>query len=112
MEGLNFKGNPFDTIVSSGTLCAYNDPVYVLNEMNKWCKWYGQILLMEHGLYSSAPLAWLQKKVDSLNVKMIGCHLDRDIFDIIRSSKIEIDKCERVLGGYLYLIWAKPNKYV
>lgn len=109
VESLDFEEDTFDTIVSSGSLCGYDDPVHVLNKMNKWCKKDGQILLLEHGLFSSSALAWLQKKVDPLNVKMIGCHLDRDILKIVESSDLVIDKHERALGGYLYLIWAKPR---
>lgn len=109
-ESLDFPEETFDTIVSSGSLCGYEDPVHVLNLMNKWCKKDGQILLLEHGLCSSSALAWLQKKVDPLHVKLAGCHLDRDILQIVKDSDLLIDKCERALGGYLYLIWARPEK--
>ena len=44
VETLEFKTNSFDTIVSSLTLCSYDNSVKVLNNFNEWCKPNGQIL--------------------------------------------------------------------
>lgn len=110
VESLDFPENTFDTIVSAGSLCGYDNPVHVLNLFNRWCKEDGQILLMEHGLFSVPALAWIQKKLDPLTVKAIGCHQNRDILDIVKQSNLIIKKVERAVLGYLYLIWAKPQK--
>ncbi|UQD50994.1 class I SAM-dependent methyltransferase [Bacillus methanolicus] len=110
VESLNFPENSFDTIVSSGSLCSYEDPVHVLNLFNQWCKEDGQILLMEHGLFSVPALAWIQKKLDNYAVKAIGCHQNRDILDIVNQSNSIINKHERAFLGYLYLIWVNPQK--
>lgn len=110
VESLNFPENSFDTIVSSGSLCSDEDPIHVLNLFNQWCKEDGQILLMEHGLFSVPALAWLQKKLDNFAVKAIGCHQNRDILDIVKQSNLIINKHERAFLGYLYLIWANPQK--
>lgn len=111
VESLDFEEDTFDTIVSSASLCAYEDPVFVLKQANKWCKKDGRILLMEHGLLHSPILAWLQKNLDPLSVRFIGCHMDRDILEIVKQSDLVIDRQERAMGGYLYLIWARPNKH-
>lgn len=103
VESLNFPNNYFDTIVSSGTLCGYENPVHVLKLFNQWCKEEGQILLMEHGLFSVPALAWIQKKLDYFAVKAIGCHQNRDILDIVKQSNLIINKHERALFGYLNL---------
>ncbi|SFQ34304.1 class I SAM-dependent methyltransferase [Salibacterium halotolerans] len=112
VEDLDFPPESFDTIVSTGTLCSYEDPVYVLNLFNRWCKPNGQILLMEHGISSFPPIAWLQKSLDPLAVRAIGCHQNRDIKEIVGVSNIRIKKVKRAMIGYLYLIWAKPEKEV
>lgn len=110
VECLDFPNNSFDTIVSSGSFCGYENPVHVLNLFNKWCKEDGQILLLEHGLFSVPTLAWIQKKLDKLAVHAIGCHQNRDILEIVKQSNLIIQKHERGILGYLYLIWAKPQK--
>jgi ubiquinone/menaquinone biosynthesis C-methylase UbiE len=53
IETLSFPDNSFDTIVSTLTLCGYDDPTLVLKKFNSWCKSDGQILLMEHGVSSN-----------------------------------------------------------
>lgn len=108
VEAIEFPENAFDTIVSSGTLCGYENPLKVLNSFQKWCKPDGRILLLEHGISSNKPLMWLQKSFDPLAVKIAGCHADRDISGIVRSSKLQLVREERYLAGNVYLIWAKP----
>lgn len=108
VETIEFPENSFDVIVSSGTLCGYQNPLGVLNNFQKWCRPGGRILLLEHGISSSKPLAWLQKSLDPLAVKMVGCHANRDISGLVKSSKLQFIREERYLAGNVYLIWAKP----
>lgn len=108
VEGIEFPENTFDTIVSSGTLCGYQNPLNVLNNFQKWCRPGGRILLLEHGISSNKPLMWLQKSLDPLAVKMVGCHADRDISGLVKSSQLNLVREERYLKGNVYLIWAEP----
>ncbi|MFL1677424.1 class I SAM-dependent methyltransferase [Paenibacillus dendritiformis] len=48
VESVELSANSFDTIVSSGSLCAYQNPIHVLNNFQKWCRPEGNILLLEH----------------------------------------------------------------
>ncbi|HSJ39133.1 MAG TPA: class I SAM-dependent methyltransferase [Planococcus sp. (in: firmicutes)] len=109
VESIEFPENTFDTIVSSGTFCGYQNPLKVLNNFQKWCKPDGKILLLEHGISSNKPLGLLQKTLDPLAVKMAGCHMDRDISGIVSSSKLQVVREERYLKGNVYMIWAKPQ---
>ncbi|WP_430787436.1 class I SAM-dependent methyltransferase [Virgibacillus flavescens] len=111
VESLDFEENTFDSIVSSGSLCVYDNPLYVLNQMNKWCQKDGGILLYEHGLFANQALAWFQKRLNRWHLKKYGCHFDRNILEIVKKSDLDITRCERAMGGYLYLIWAKPGKH-
>ncbi|QQK75230.1 class I SAM-dependent methyltransferase [Salicibibacter cibarius] len=108
VETAEFNENSFDTIISSASLCAYQEPVNVLNSFQKWCKPEGKILMMEHGISANKPLAWLQKSLDPLALKVVGCHQNRNISEIVKKSYLKINREERYLAGYLYLIWAKP----
>jgi len=108
VESVEFNENSFATIVSSATLCAYQKPVNVLNNFQKWCKSEGKILMMEHGLSTNKPLALLQKTLDPLALKFVGCHQNRNITEIVKKSNLKLVREERHMAGYLYLIWAKP----
>lgn len=108
VESVTFSENKFDTIVSSASLCAYQEPVNVLNKFEKWCRPEGKILLAEHGISNNKPLALLQKTVDPLALKFVGCHQNRNISGIVKKSNLKVIREERHLLGYLYLIWAKP----
>lgn len=108
VEAIEFPENSFDTIVSSGTLCGYQNPVKVLNNFQRWCKPDGRILLLEHGISSNKPLGLLQKSLDPFAVKMTGCHSNRDISAIVRSSNLQLVREERYMAGNVYLVWAKP----
>lgn len=108
VETIDFPENSFDVIVSSGTLCGYQNPLGALNNFQKWCRPEGKILLLEHGISSNKQLAWLQKSLDPLAVRMVGCHANRDINGLVKSSKLQFIRGERYLAGNVYLIWAKP----
>ncbi|WP_339229503.1 methyltransferase domain-containing protein [Oceanobacillus sp. FSL K6-2867] len=108
IESVELSTNSFDTIISSASLCAYQDPIHVLNNFQKWCKPEGKILLLEHGICTNKTVGRLQILLNPLMLKFIGCHQDRDITDIIKQSNLTIIREERYFGGYLYLIWAKP----
>lgn len=110
VEELRFADGEFDTIISSGTLCSYENPIEVLNRFNQWTASDGQVLLLEHGLFKNRYLAWLQKKLNPIFYKTIGCHQNRNILEIVQQSDLEVVKCERKMNGYLYMIWAKPKK--
>ncbi|WP_440896982.1 class I SAM-dependent methyltransferase [Amphibacillus sp. Q70] len=108
VETVEFSDNSFDTIISSASLCAYQDPIDVLNKFQKWCKPEGKILMLEHGMSTNKFLSGLQKALNPLVFRVVGCHQDRDMNEIVEKSELKLIKVERYLAGYLYLIWAKP----
>ena len=110
VETLSFPENSFDTIVSTLTLCAYQDPGAMLKHMNEWCKPDGNILLFEHGLSSHTFINWLLHRLDSWNLRTQGCHSNLDIHEVIQASEVDVQKMESAYFGTHYLIWAKPNK--
>jgi len=108
VETIEFDENSLDTIISSCSLCAYQEPVHVLNNFQKWCKPEGKILMLEHGISSNKFLAGLQKTLDPLALKIAGCHQNRNISDIVKKSHLQLIREERYMAGNLYLIWANP----
>lgn len=108
VETVELSPNSFDTIISSASLCAYQDPIHVLNNFQKWCKPEGKILLLEHGICTNKTVGWLQKLSNPLALRLAGCHQDRNITEIVKKSNLKLIREERYYGGYLYLIWARP----
>lgn len=110
VDTLTLPEQSFDTIVSTLSLCAYQNPESVLEKLNKWCKPGGQILLMEHGKsVSNRFVALLQNVIDPLYYRFIGCHHNRDIIGLIESSPLQIDKVEHYMIGMMHLIWCRPT---
>jgi len=106
VEELQFGIESFDTIVSTFTLCAYENPGSVLTQMNSWCKDDGIILLMEYGLSQNGFVSWVQKKIAPVHYKKTGYHIDRDMLKLVLASGLCIKKMELKYAGAVYLIWA------
>ncbi|USK36623.1 class I SAM-dependent methyltransferase (plasmid) [Bacillus sp. F19] len=112
VESLSFEDNSFDTVISTLSLCGYEDPMKILNSFNKWCKPDGQILLLEHGKSSNSMIGYFQTMLNPLNRKVAGCYLNRDMLHIVEHSNIHIERMEHYLTGAVHLVWAKPNKHI
>lgn len=110
IESLSYPENSFDTIVSTLSFCGYENPISVLESFNTWCKPDGQILLMEHGLSSNRLLLATQKILDPVFLQVIGCHLDRDMVEVLAQSKVRVQRLERYMFNTVHLVWASPNK--
>lgn len=109
IETLHFEADSFDTIVSSLSFCGYEHPVKVLNQLSVWCRPGGKILLMEHGISRKKPLSAVQKLIDPLSLKVVGCHQNRNIEAVVKQSNLKIERIERFALGCVYLIWASPG---
>ena len=110
IDELRVPPHSFDTIVSTFSLCAVNNPVQVLNRFNDWCKPDGTILLLEHGLSTNRVFRWFQKRWSRLHYIKTGCHLDTDLQTVLEQTNPVIKRIERRLGGIVYLVWASPAK--
>lgn len=110
IEELAFPYHSFDTVVSTLSMCGYENPIHVLGKMRKWCKPDGRILLLEHGRGSNAAIYGLQKAVNPLLHRIIGCHQTRDIQALVHAAGLEVERLERHMAGMFYVIWAKPGK--
>ncbi len=110
IEEMRFADQSFDTIVSTLSLCSYNNPIMVLDKINRWCKPDGNILLMEHGISSNLMASVMQKALNPLLNHVYGCHHKRDILGMIEESGIKIDKVESYWLNMVHLIWAKPKQ--
>lgn len=110
VERLEFPESSFDTVVSTLSLCAYQNPEVVLEKMKAWIKDRGNILLFEHGISTNPTYAWLQDRFDGLSVKLVGCHQNRDILQMVEDAGIEIEHLERMMINSVFLIRGTVRK--
>lgn len=106
-EHLAFPDATFDSVVTSLSLCTVADPARALREMARVCKPDGRVVLLEH-VRSPVPLFWLQRLLTPLQVRAMGCHLDRATIDLVRDLGFEILSERRRFFGVFRLVVAEP----
>ncbi|WP_274362812.1 class I SAM-dependent methyltransferase [Paenibacillus thermotolerans] len=109
MDEMDFPDQSFDSVVSTLSMCSYADPLTVLKKLNRWCKPGGNILLMEHGISTNAAVSAVQKTLNPMLYRLLGCHHTRDIPGLVRAAGIDIAATESYWFDMVHLIWAKPN---
>lgn len=112
VESLKMEDQSFDTIISTFSLSAYENPAGVLEQFNKWCKPDGKILLLEYGLSGYAFVNWVQNKWAPFHYRKNGTHINRDMLSIISGSKLMVKRVEVKYAGIIYLVWAKLSPRV
>ena len=107
-ERLAFPDATFDTVATSLSLCTVSDPARALREMARVCKPDGRVVLLEHVLSPVWPVAWLQRLVAPLQIRAIGCHLDRETIDLVRARGFTVLSERRRFFGVFRLVVAEP----
>jgi ubiquinone/menaquinone biosynthesis C-methylase UbiE len=105
---LPFPDATFDTVGISLALCTIPDPAAALRELARVCRPQGQVVLLEHVRATAPPLAALQRLLSPLNERAVGCHLDRDTFDLARALGFAVDEIASRLWGAVRLAVARP----
>ena len=94
-EQIPFASAVFDTIVTTWTLCSIPNPVAALVEMRRVLKPGGKLLFVEHGLSPELRVARWQHCLTTCWKRIAGgCHLDRKIDDLIRSTGFRLGAIE------------------
>ena len=105
-----YKENTFDTIVSSFTLCSFDDPIEVLKELQTVCKDDGKILLLEHGRSKSwNGLSNYLDKYAERHAKNWGCVWNRDLDDILDKAGLVVESKHMWHFGTTYYIVCRPS---
>jgi ubiquinone/menaquinone biosynthesis C-methylase UbiE len=99
-----------DTVVMTWTLCSIPEPLIALREMQRVLRPGGKLLFVEHGLSPEPKVERWQHRLTPLWRHIAGgCHLDRQMDDLIRSAGFELTdlRTEYAKGPrmmtYLYL---------
>lgn len=94
-EALRFADASFDAAVSTFTLCSLLDPALALAELRRVLRPGGVFAFLEHGLAPDPKVARWQRRLTPLQ-RLIGdgCHLDREIGELIAGSGFTIEQLE------------------
>lgn len=108
VHGIAAKSSTFDTVVMTFTLCSIVEPLSALDEMYRVLKPDGRLLFAEHGLACDASISRWQTRLTPMWKRFAGgCHLDRNIPQLITQAGFQIVECEAA-----YLSGPKPMTYV
>jgi ubiquinone/menaquinone biosynthesis C-methylase UbiE len=108
-EQLPMADAQFDSVVSTWTLCSIPDVAQAMREIHRVLKPGGQFFFIEHGL-SDIPSVqvWQHRLTPIQRVIGDGCHLDRDIAQLVRQQfrQVELECFAEpslpAIGGYFY----------
>ena len=115
-EDIPLPDNHVDTVLITYTMCTIPDVLEANKEMLRVLKPGGKLIFCEHGQAPDLKVAKWQKRIDPLWGKIAGgCHLNRDIPNLITSAGFEIENMEQMylpstpsIAGYNY--WGTATK--
>ncbi len=107
-EALAFADAAFDTVTTSLMLCTVPDPARALSEMARVCKPDGRIVVLEHVRSPNRFFAKLQQWMTPLQVRQLGCHLDRPTDQLVRDLGFQVERDESRFVGVFHLIVMRP----
>lgn len=99
---LPFEDETFDTVVDTFSLCVFRQPVVALREMGRVLKRSdtSRILLLEHSLSNSPPIACYQNLTGSAVAAMSkSCFWNQNVPDLCRQAGLVLKSCSYHTGG-------------
>jgi ubiquinone/menaquinone biosynthesis C-methylase UbiE len=107
-QNLAFPDGSFDTVAISLSLCTIPDPVAALRELARVCRPEGRIVLLEHVLSPSRPVAFLERLWSPVNERAIGCSLTRRTIETARGLGFAVEREQSRFFGVFRLAVARP----
>ena len=96
-ENLPMDDASYDCVACTFTLCSITDVSRALSEVNRVLKRGGKFVFLEHGLSNDSEVQTWQQRLNHLqNIIGDGCHLNRDIHEIVRIASFEITSIKRL----------------
>ncbi|MBT7750792.1 MAG: class I SAM-dependent methyltransferase [Porticoccaceae bacterium] len=109
-EEMALPNNYVDTVLVTYTMCTIPDALSANKEMLRVLKPGGKLIFCEHGLAPDANVSKWQSRIDPFWGKIAGgCHLNRNIPELIRSAGFQIQTMDEMylpstpkFAGYNY----------
>jgi ubiquinone/menaquinone biosynthesis C-methylase UbiE len=94
-EDLPFPDATFDTVVTTGVLCAADDPTSALTEVRRVLRPGGTVRFSEH-VRAERPLRRaMQRTLDPIHYRVFRCHIGRDTVGLMREMGFAIEELDR-----------------
>jgi ubiquinone/menaquinone biosynthesis C-methylase UbiE len=95
-EALPLVDSSIDTVVMTWSLCSIPNPTTALKQMRRVLKANGRLIFVEHGRSADAAVAAWQDRITPYWKRIAGgCHLNRNVDDLIRSGGLQISEAKR-----------------
>ena len=95
-ENLPMEDSSYDCVACTFTLCSIADVSKALFEINRVLKPGGKFVFLEHGLSDAPKIQVWQHRLNPLqNIIGDGCHLNRDMDQLIRGAAFEMKSLKR-----------------
>jgi ubiquinone/menaquinone biosynthesis C-methylase UbiE len=99
-QALPFDDDTFDCAVSTWTMCTIPDAQAALREVRRVLRPTGTLHFVEHGLAPDDSVVRWQRRVEPLQKRVFGgCHLTRQIVDLIERSGFTITELDAFYEG-------------
>ena len=96
-EEIPLPDNHVDTVLITYTMCTIPEVMEANKEMLRVLKPEGRLIFCEHGLAPDPKVAKWQSRIDPIWGKIAGgCHLNRNIPELITSAGFEIENMEQM----------------
>ena len=92
---LQFPENSFDRVLAAYFISTVPDPVKVVCEMKRVCRPGGYLLFLNHFHSDNGVMRLLEKAASPLFYR-IGFRTDLDLWDLMETTGLEIDRLENI----------------
>ncbi len=94
-EEIPLEAKSVDTVLVTYSLCTIPDPVKALEGMRRVLRPGGKLIFCEHGAApDEATLKWQNRINPMWKVLFGGCHINRNMPELIRQGGFDIDEME------------------
>jgi SAM-dependent methyltransferase len=108
-EALPFPDGSFDTVVSTGVLCAVDDPTRALAEAHRVLRPGGELRFSEHVRGERSIRRAMQRTMDPIHYRLFRCHIGRDTLGAMRDAGFEIVELDPLQHADVVGVARKPR---